>query len=66
MIDEPIDARLPLRGPEGGGSMANRKSFKDHCIVSCSMIYPELNHLMKTGFLDPYKILFTPPGLHAR
>jgi hypothetical protein len=40
-------------------------SFKDHCIVSCGMLYPELNHLMKTGFLDPYRISFTPPGLHA-
>jgi len=29
------------------------------------MLYPELSYLMKIGFLDPYKILFTPPGLHA-
>ncbi len=45
--------------------MANHKSFKDHCIVSCGMLHPELNYLMQIGFLDPYKILFTPPGLHA-
>ncbi len=45
--------------------MTNRRSFKDHCIVSCGMLYPELSYLMKIGFLDPYKILFTPPGLHA-
>lgn len=45
--------------------MANRRSFEDHCIVSCGMLYPELNRLMKIDFLDPYKILFTPPGLHA-
>lgn len=45
--------------------MANHKSFKDHCIVSCGMLYPELNYLMEIGFLDPYRILYTPPGLHA-
>ena len=45
--------------------MTNRRSFQDHCIVSCGMLYPELSYLMKIGFLDPYKILFTPPGLHA-
>ena len=45
--------------------MEDRVSFKDHCIVSCGMLYPELNYLMKTGFLDPYRISFTPPGLHA-
>jgi len=45
--------------------MINRKSFKDHCIVSCGMLHPELSYPMKIGFLDPYKILFTPPGLHA-
>jgi hypothetical protein len=40
-------------------------SFADRCIVSCGMLHPELTHLMETGFLDPRKILFTPPGLHA-
>jgi len=45
--------------------MEDRVSFKDHCIVSCGMLYPELTYLMKTGFLDPYRISFTPPGLHA-
>ena len=45
--------------------MADRESFQDHCIISCGMLQPELHHLMATGFLDPGKILFTPPGLHA-
>jgi len=45
--------------------MEDHESFKDRCIVSCGMLYPELKHLMETGFLDPYKISFTPPGLHA-
>lgn len=40
--------------------------FKNSCIVSCGILYPEMKHLMDTGFLNPYKILFTPPGLHAR
>jgi len=29
------------------------------------MLYPELTYLMETGFLNPRRILFTPPGLHA-
>jgi len=29
------------------------------------MLYPEINHLMESGFLNPRRILFTPPGLHA-
>jgi hypothetical protein len=45
--------------------MTDHKSFQDRCIVSCGMIQPELHHLMETGFLDPHKILYTPPGLHA-
>lgn len=40
-------------------------SFADRCIISCGMLHPELTHLMETGFLDPRRILFTPPGLHA-
>jgi hypothetical protein len=40
-------------------------TFKDRCIVSCGMLHPEINHLVKTDFLNPRRILFTPPGLHA-
>jgi hypothetical protein len=40
-------------------------TFEDRCIVSCGMLQPEMAHLMETGFLDPRRILFTPPGLHA-
>lgn len=40
-------------------------TFENHCIISCGMLHPELTHLMKSGFLDPRRILFTPPGLHA-
>jgi len=29
------------------------------------MLYPEITYLVKTGFLNPRHILFTPPGLHA-
>lgn len=39
--------------------------FENHCLISCGMLYPEINHLMKTGFLNPRRFLFTPPGLHA-
>jgi hypothetical protein len=40
-------------------------TFDDHCLISCGMLYPEINYLMETGFLNPRQIFFTPPGLHA-
>jgi len=40
-------------------------TFEDRCIISCGMLHPEMSHLVETGFLNPRKILFTPPGLHA-
>jgi len=43
----------------------NRPTFEDRCIISCGMLQPEIAHLMETGFLNPRRILFTPPGLHA-
>jgi len=42
-----------------------RSAFEDRCIISCGMLQPEIKHLMDTGFLNPRRILFTPPGLHA-
>jgi hypothetical protein len=39
--------------------------FADRCIVSCGMLYPEPTHLVDIGFLNPRRMLFTPPGLHA-
>ena len=43
----------------------NQPLFEDYCIVSCGMLHPEMSHLMDTGYLNPRRILFTPPGLHA-
>ena len=40
--------------------------FREHCMASCGILYPEMKHLMNTGFLNPRQILFTPPGLHAK
>ena len=40
-------------------------TFEDRCIVSCGMLHPEITHLMNTGLLNPRRVLFTPPGLHA-
>jgi hypothetical protein len=40
-------------------------TFENHCIISCGMLHPELTHLVDTGFLNPRRLLFTPPGLHA-
>jgi len=39
--------------------------FHDRCIISCGMLHPEVIHLVKSGFMNPHRILFTPPGLHA-
>ena len=39
--------------------------FEDRCIISCGMLHPELTYLIETGFMNPRRILFTPPGLHA-
>jgi len=42
-----------------------RPTFEDRCLVSCGMLRPEIDHLVETGFLNPRRLLFTPPGLHA-
>lgn len=39
--------------------------FEDRCLISCGILYPEINFLMKSGFLNPRRMLFTPPGLHV-
>jgi hypothetical protein len=43
----------------------NKPSFENHCIISCGMLHPEITHLGESGFLNPRRIFFTPPGLHA-
>ena len=40
-------------------------TFENHCIISCGMLRPEMARLIETGFLNPCRIVFTPPGLHA-
>lgn len=40
-------------------------TFNDRCLISCGMLHPELTYLKDTGFLNPRRLLFTPPGLHA-
>ncbi|MEA3440065.1 MAG: DUF1638 domain-containing protein [Chloroflexota bacterium] len=40
-------------------------TFEGRCIISCGMLHPEMIYLMGTGFLNPRRVLFTPPGLHA-
>ena len=39
--------------------------FEDRCLISCGMLYPEISYLIKVGFLNPRRVFFTPPGLHA-
>jgi hypothetical protein len=43
----------------------NEPTFEDCCIISCGMLHPEMTHLVESGFLNPCRLLFTPPGLHA-
>ena len=43
----------------------NCSTFEDQCIISCGMLHPEMTRLREIGFLNPYRILYTPPGLHA-
>jgi len=40
------------------------KLFKDHVIVACGTMSPEINYLRKNGFLNTKKILYTKPGRH--
>jgi hypothetical protein len=42
-----------------------KPTFEDCCIISCGMLHPEMTYLVESGFLDPGRVLFTPPGLHA-
>jgi hypothetical protein len=43
----------------------SKPTFEDRCIISCGMLHPEMTHLAGSGFLNPRRLLFTPPGLHA-
>lgn len=40
------------------------QSFSDTAIVACGTMSPEINHLVKEGFLDTPHIFYTTPGLH--
>ena len=44
--------------------MTNQSSFRDHAIVACGTLIPELHFLKESNFLDARKILFTKPGRH--
>ncbi len=37
----------------------------DYSIVSCGILHQEITHLVENGFLNPKRLFFTPPGLHA-
>jgi len=41
-----------------------KSRFENRCIISCGMLHPEIAHLMGTGFLNPRRLFFAPPGLH--
>jgi hypothetical protein len=39
-------------------------SFKDHVVIACGTLAPELNYLQKNNFLDAGKLLYIKPGRH--
>ena len=41
-----------------------KRTFKDIAIVACGTLSPEINDLIKQGFLDTEHVFFTTPGLH--
>ena len=46
--------------------MAEKESFRDHCLVACAILQPELSYLHEEGFLDAKKIFYIPAGLHIK
>ncbi|MCD4741448.1 MAG: DUF1638 domain-containing protein, partial [Desulfobacteraceae bacterium] len=38
--------------------------FSNTAIVACGTMSPEINYLVKEGFLDTRHIFYTTPGLH--
>jgi len=49
---------------KGKGEMPH-VTFENCCIISCGMLHPEMTRLAESGFLNPCRMFFTPPGLHA-
>jgi hypothetical protein len=46
--------------------MAEKQSFRDHCLVACAILQPELSRLQEEGFLDAKKVFYIPAGLHIK
>ena len=42
----------------------DKLSFGNTAIVACGTLSPEINYLVKQGFLDTRHIFYTTPGLH--
>ena len=46
--------------------MTEKRSFRDHCLVACAILQPELSHLQEEDFLDAKKVFYIPAGLHIK
>jgi hypothetical protein len=46
--------------------MTEGNLFRDHCLVACAILQPELSRLQEEGFLDAQKIFYIPAGLHIK
>ena len=46
--------------------MSEQPSFREHCLVACAILHPELSRLQEEGFLDAKAIFYIAPGLHIK
>ena len=46
--------------------MVEKRSFRDHCLVACAILQPELSRLQEEGFLDAKQVYYIPAGLHIK
>lgn len=46
-------------------TVIDHNSAKAPPIICCGMLRPEMDHLVETGFIEPQRLLYTAPGLHA-
>ena len=66
-LEEELILELSKGDNKEEGVMPDRvdTGYENRCLISCGMLHPEINYLIKTGFLNRQRTFFTPPGLHA-
>ena len=64
--DESAPGRKGLPQRTGRLSIVEKRSFRDHCLVACAILQPELSRLQEEGFLDAKQVYYIPAGLHIK